>query len=140
MRIPLLVSILAFTLSGCAASIGPPGPMGPPGSPGPAGPMGPMNAGPQRLTLLRSPVDVTVPDDIDVIVTEGAAVTVTLPPASLGRGRTVTVRAFAGTARIAANGTDLIDTAAAHELDRGEMATLVSDGDRRWIIIASSDL
>ncbi len=141
---------MAFVaLSGCAASIGGRGPTGlqgaagiagQPGPAGPAGPQGPVNAGPQLQKMLRSAVDITVPGDIDVVVTDGAAVSVRLPPAVAGNGRTITIRAFGGRARVVAANADLIDSSASHALDRGEMITVISDGDRRWVIIGSSDL
>ena len=141
---------MAFVaLSGCSASIGGRGPIGPQGSPGvaglpgsagPAGPQGPVNAGPQLQKMLRTAVDITVPGDIDVVVTDGAAVSVRLPPAATGSGRTITIRAFGGRARVVAANADLIDSGASHALDRGEMITMISDGDRRWVIIGSSDL
>lgn len=94
-----------------------------------------------RLKLLRSAVDITVTDDIDVIITEGAAVTVRLPPATAaGNGRAITVRAFGGRASIIASGGDVIDSRTTHALDRGEMITLINNGGGRWIIISSSDL
>ena len=141
---------MAFVaLSGCAASIGGRGPIGPQGSPGvaglpgsagPAGPQGPVNAGPQLQKMLRTAVDITVPGDIDVVVTDGAAVSVRLPPAATGSGSTITIRAVGGRARVVAANADLIDSGASHALDRGEMITMISDGDRRWVIIGSSDL
>jgi len=144
-----LVTIAFVALSGCAASIGGRGPIGlqgapgvagAPGSAGPAGPQGPVNAGPQLQKMLRTAVDITVPADIDVVITEGAAVSVRLPPAVGGNGRTITIRAFGGRARVVAGNADQIDSSASHAIDRGEMITVISDGDRRWVIIGSSDL
>ena len=141
-----LVIIAFVAVSGCAASIGERGPIGPqgvagpPGNAGPAGPQGPINAGPQLQKMLRTAVDVTVPADIDVVITDGAAVAVRLPPAVAGNGRTITIRAFGGRARVVADNADLIDSSASHALDRGEMITVISDGGRRWVIIGSSDL
>jgi hypothetical protein len=138
----LLLAVPALVLvSGCAASIGGPGPQGVAGPPGPAGPPGAPNRAPHRLALLRTTANITVPDDIDVVVTDGAGITVTLPTAVVaGQGRTITVRAMAGPARIMATGGDQIDTSAVLGLDKAEMVTVISDGTSRWLIIASSDL
>ena len=144
MRIPIILPLVIAALAGCTPAVGPAGPIGPPGGtgpPGPPGPPGPVNAGPQRLALARTATDITVTADIDVVVTEATAVTVTLPSASSGgRGRVITVRAFSDSARIITTGADSIDTVTSLVLDRGETASLISDGANRWVIISSSGL
>jgi hypothetical protein len=82
-----------------------------------------------------------VPANIDVVIVERESATVTLPLArEAGQGRTLTIRALDERAVILTIAPDTIDANPRMNLDEGEMVTLISDGDRRWIIIASSDL
>jgi hypothetical protein len=138
---PFVISTMAVTLlSGCAVSVGPTGPAGPPGVAGPPGPAGPANRAPQRLAVLRATTSMAVPDDIDVVLSQGTNV-ITLPAATAaGPGRTITVRAQGGATRIVVAAGDRIDAADNIILDADEMATVISDGGNRWTIISASDL
>jgi hypothetical protein len=141
MRALALLPIIALSLAGCAASVGAPGPMGPAGVGGPPGPQGPANAGPHRLALLRTAGDIAVPDNIDVVIVERRDSIITLPLAqTAGQGRVITIRALDKQALIKTIAPDTIDTNPQMRLEEGEMLTVISDGDRRWIIISSSDL
>jgi hypothetical protein len=132
---------LALLLPGCVASIGDRGPEGPPGPIGPAGPTGPPNSAPQRLAMTRATADYLVGDADDVVIADGASLAITLPAArAAGPGRTITVRASNGKARLIAGAGDSIDAATSFALDRDEMVTVISDGGSRWTIISSSDL
>ncbi len=143
----MFISVAMLCLSGCAASIGAPGPIGPPGVPGPPGsaglpgPPGPANAGPLRLKMMRTSSSITVPADVDVVIADAGSQIITLPLArDAAPGRTITIRAVGGQARINASGNDRIESTTNVIVDRGEMITIIADGDRNWVIIASSDL
>ena len=115
----------------------------PAGAIGPAGPAGPTNNAPQRLAVQRVTTSITVPDAVDVIIAESAdSITVMLPRAvDAGIGRTISVRALGrGRVQLRAGAGATIDRAAVFALDPDEMVTVISDGDNRWTIIASSDL
>jgi hypothetical protein len=132
---------LALVLPGCVASIGDRGPEGPPGPIGPAGPAGPTNSAPQRLAMMRATADYLVGETDDVVIADGANLAITLPAArAAGPGRTITVRAINGKARLVAAAGDSIDAATSFALDRDEMVTVISDGGSRWTVIAASDL
>jgi hypothetical protein len=136
-----LLAVTTLSLTGCVASVGGTGPMGPPGEAGPAGPPGPTNAAPQRLSMLRATVDLTVPATIDVVVAETAKIVIRLPAArDAGPGRVITVRAMADDVRAGTTGNDLIDNVRFMEFEAGEMASFLSDGNNRWIVISASDL
>jgi hypothetical protein len=139
-RLALLVTVAA-ALAGCTATISETGPMGPPGAAGPAGPQGPANMAPQRLAMVRATADLTVPGDVDVVVADTAKIVVRLPSArDAGSGRVITVRANADDVRAGTTGNDLIDTVRFMEFEAGEMATFISDGESRWVVISASDL
>jgi hypothetical protein len=136
-----LTCIAALLLSACVASVGGTGPRGPPGETGPAGPAGPPNSAPQRLALVRVTADYTVAANVDVVVADTAKIVVRLPSArDAGSGRVITVRANADDVRAGTTGNDLIDTVRFMEFEAGEMATVVSDGESRWVVISASDL
>jgi hypothetical protein len=136
-----LTCIAALSLSACVASVGGTGPMGPPGETGPAGPAGPPNSAPQRLALVRVTADYTVAANVDVVVADTAKIVVRLPSArDAGSGRVITVRANADDVRAGTTGNDLIDTVRFMEFEAGEMATFISDGESRWVVISASDL
>lgn len=140
MKLFVISAMAMFLLSGCVGAVGPAGPAGPPGVAGPPGPTGPANRAPQRLAVLRATTSMTVPGDIDVVISQGA-ITITLPRAAeAGPGRTITVRAQGGATRIVVAAGDRIDAADNFGLDADEMATVISDGGNRWTIISSSDL
>lgn len=139
-RITLLAG-LAVALAGCTASITETGPMGPPGAAGPQGPQGPANTAPQRLAMVRVTADFTVPGNVDVVVADTPKIVVRLPGArEAGSGRVITVRANADDVRAGTTGNDLIDTVRFMEFEAGEMATFISDGDSRWVVMSASDL
>lgn len=136
-----LLSVASLGLSACVASVGGTGPMGPPGEIGPPGPAGPANSAPQRLALVRVTADYSVPANVDVVVADTAKIVVRLPSASdAGSGRVITVRANADDVRAGTTGNDLIDTVRFMEFEAGEMATFISDGNSRWVVMSASDL
>jgi hypothetical protein len=136
-----LLSVTTLGLSACVASVGGTGPMGPPGEAGPAGPQGPANTAPQRLAMVRVTADYSVPANVDVVVADTAKILIRLPSArEAGSGRVITVRANADDVRAGTTGNDLIDSVRFMEFEAGEMATFISDGDRRWVVMSASDL
>jgi hypothetical protein len=136
-----LLAVTTLGLSACVASVGGTGPMGPPGEVGPPGPAGPPNSAPQRLALVRVTSDYTVAANVDVVVADTAKIVVRLPSArDAGSGRVITVRANADDVRAGTTGNDLIDSVRFMEFEAGEMATFISDGNNRWIVMSASDL
>jgi hypothetical protein len=136
-------------LAGCTATIGNEGPPGPPGlagpagAPGPAGPPGPRGAQRARATFVsdNDPASFTVDDDTDVIVSQRRDALSVVLPRALQAGRLITVRA-------AGRGTVLVQTLAGDQIENrsnlvlppGEMATMIANGQTRWVIISTSDI
>jgi hypothetical protein len=136
-----LLCATALALSACVGSVGGAGPQGPAGPAGAAGPQGPANTAPQRLAMVRVTADYAVPGEVDVVVADAAKIVVRLPAArDAGSGRVITVRANADDVRAGTTGNDLIDSVRFMEFEAGEMATFISDGDSRWVVISASDL
>jgi hypothetical protein len=82
--------------------------------------------------------DVVLSGNRDVVVAR-AALAVTLPAAAK-TGRLQTVRAAGGDVMVRAAAGERIEGKDVFELEDGEMATFMADGNGGWVIISSSDL